>query len=252
MAFAVQSQTVLGQPIDRPEDIGRIATRVGYDSMDLLHAPHTWSGIEMALWTCWAERSGRASVAPAGVSGLLQEAAVRIPIVRRHAGRDTAGGSRRARPRLHGSQVRLGSDRTRAGADQDTDQLVAAREGLGSDGVLFVDVGQIWGNDVEAAAARLPALEAARATWLEEPFSAHALEAYSALSGRSKQVRLAGGEAAHNFHMARHLIDYGGVRFIQIDTGRIGGIGPAKQVADYAVAHGVTFVVPHVHVSSRA
>jgi L-alanine-DL-glutamate epimerase-like enolase superfamily enzyme len=42
--------------------------------------------------------------------------------------------------------------------------------------------------------------------------------------------------------MARHLIDYGGVSFIQIDTGRIGGIGPAKQVADYAVAHGVTFV----------
>jgi L-alanine-DL-glutamate epimerase-like enolase superfamily enzyme len=42
--------------------------------------------------------------------------------------------------------------------------------------------------------------------------------------------------------MARHLIDYGGVGFIQIDTGRIGGIGPAKRVAEYAVAKGVTFV----------
>jgi L-alanine-DL-glutamate epimerase-like enolase superfamily enzyme len=42
--------------------------------------------------------------------------------------------------------------------------------------------------------------------------------------------------------MAQHLIDYGGVGFIQIDTGRIGGIGPAKRVADYAVAKGVTFV----------
>ena len=36
--------------------------------------------------------------------------------------------------------------------------------------------------------------------------------------------------------MARHLIDYGGVGFIQIDCGRIGGIGPAKKVADYAVS----------------
>jgi len=52
----------------------------------------------------------------------------------------------------------------------------------------------------------------------------------------------AGGEAAHNDHMARHLINCAGVGFIQIDTGRIGGIGPAKQFADYAVARGVMFV----------
>ena len=54
--------------------------------------------------------------------------------------------------------------------------------------------------------------------------------------------RLAAGEGSHNPYMARHLIDYGGVGFIQIDTGRIGGIGPAKAIADYAAARGVTFV----------
>jgi L-alanine-DL-glutamate epimerase-like enolase superfamily enzyme len=42
--------------------------------------------------------------------------------------------------------------------------------------------------------------------------------------------------------MARHLIDHGAVSTIQIDTGRIGGIGPAKAVADYAAARGVTYV----------
>ena len=55
-------------------------------------------------------------------------------------------------------------------------------------------------------------------------------------------MKLAGGEGAHNVYMAKHLIDYGGVGFIQIDCGRIGGIGPSKEVADYAVAKGVTFV----------
>ena len=55
-------------------------------------------------------------------------------------------------------------------------------------------------------------------------------------------MKLAGGEGAHNVDMAKHLIDYGGVGYIQIDCGRIGGIGPSKQVADYAVAKGVTFV----------
>jgi L-alanine-DL-glutamate epimerase-like enolase superfamily enzyme len=42
--------------------------------------------------------------------------------------------------------------------------------------------------------------------------------------------------------MAQHLIDYGKVSFLQIDTGRIGGIGLAKLAADYAVSKSVTFV----------
>ena len=41
---------------------------------------------------------------------------------------------------------------------------------------------------------------------------------------------------------ARNLIDYGGIGFVQIDAGRIGGITTAKQVADYAVTAGVQFV----------
>ena len=54
------------------------------------------------------------------------------------------------------------------------------------------------------------------------------------LRSRSGKVKLAGGEGAHNVHMARHLIDYGKIGFVQIDCGRIGGIGPAKLIADYA------------------
>jgi L-alanine-DL-glutamate epimerase-like enolase superfamily enzyme len=125
---------------------------------------------------------------------------------------------------------------------QDAEHFHAAREGLGADAILLVDVGQIFNEDVEAAAARLPALEAAGTRWLEEPFHASALHAYGALAKQCQGLRLAGGEGAHNVSMARHLIDYGGIGFVQIDCGRIGGIGPARQVADYAAAHGVTYV----------
>jgi L-alanine-DL-glutamate epimerase-like enolase superfamily enzyme len=62
------------------------------------------------------------------------------------------------------------------------------------------------------------------------------------LAKRPSAVKLAGGEAAHNIFMAKHTIDIGKVGFIQIDCGRIGGIGPAKQVAAYAVGKGVTYV----------
>jgi L-alanine-DL-glutamate epimerase-like enolase superfamily enzyme len=44
------ADAVLGQALDGPDDIARIAARVEYDSMDLLQAPHTFSGVEIALW----------------------------------------------------------------------------------------------------------------------------------------------------------------------------------------------------------
>ena len=55
-------------------------------------------------------------------------------------------------------------------------------------------------------------------------------------------MRLAGGEGAHDFWMARHMIDHAGIGFAQIDAGRIGGLTDAKRVADYASAKGVTYV----------
>jgi L-alanine-DL-glutamate epimerase-like enolase superfamily enzyme len=42
--------------------------------------------------------------------------------------------------------------------------------------------------------------------------------------------------------MARQMIDYAGIGYVQIDAGRIGGISVAKRVADYAHARGVTYV----------
>src|ERR1700760_909796 len=44
------SASVLGQNLEEPDDIKRMAADVGYNSMDLLQATHTWSGIEMAMW----------------------------------------------------------------------------------------------------------------------------------------------------------------------------------------------------------
>jgi L-alanine-DL-glutamate epimerase-like enolase superfamily enzyme len=123
----------------------------------------------------------------------------------------------------------------------------AAREGLGQGVTLLVDAGTVWGEDVAAAAARLPVLAECRAGWLEEPFVSGALHAYAALAQEARKrsdfvVKLAAGEGAHNPYMARHLIDHGGIGYVQIDTGRVGGITSAVEVARYAHAHGVTFV----------
>ena len=235
------SASVLGQRLDGPADIERIAALVAYQSMDLLQAAHTWSGVEMALW----DLLGQARAQPVWQMLGDRHSHAKTPYFSVLFGDTPAQTLERAR------QARASGFRAakfgwgpigQASAAIDREHFMAAREGLQADGVLLVDVGQIFARDVERAAERLPALQQAGALWLEEPFQASAYDSYRALSERSGSVRLAGGEGAHNLDMAVHLIDYGAVGYVQIDCGRIGGIGPAKAVADHAQARGVTYV----------
>src|SRR6266571_1261887 len=76
----------------------------------------------------------------------------------------------------------------RAGEAEDVALVRAAREGLGSDGPgdrgprLMVDAGVAWGEDAETAYARAVAFAPYHLTWLEEPLSPEAIEAYAALA----------------------------------------------------------------------
>ena len=235
------SVSVLGRDLNGPTDIAAIAADVAYNSMDVLQAAHTFSGIEMALW----DILGKARGEPVWKLLGYKASHAKTPYASLLFGDNPQHTLERARGAMQAGfkAAKFGWGPIGRGTpQQDADHFFAAREALGTDGILLVDVGQIFIDDVERAALRLDALQAAGAVWLEEPFHASALEEYAALAGRCTSVKLAGGEGAHNAYMARHLIDYGKVGFVQIDGGRIGGIGPAKQVADYAAARGVTYV----------
>ncbi len=235
------SAQVLGEDVSSPKDIARLAATIQWNCMDLLQAAHTWSGIEIALW----DLLGKQESVPVYKLLGYEKAYPKVPYASQLFGdtpQETLELCRSVRE-VGYRAVKCGwGPFGRGTIKDDADHLAAAREGIGPEGTLLIDAGQIFGEDVDAAAARLPYLEGVHATWLEEPFNGSAYEAYGALAKKSPKVRLAGGEAAHNVFMARHTIDYGGVGFIQIDCGRIGGIGPAKQVADYAVGKGGTYV----------
>ncbi|HEV2073835.1 MAG TPA: mandelate racemase/muconate lactonizing enzyme family protein [Thermomicrobiales bacterium] len=233
--------SVLGQPVDSVGDIRRIGDRVRTNSLDLLQADHTLSGIDMALW----DVLGKLHQVP--VYTLLGS-----PIA--HPKRPYASqlfGDTAAETFDLARQVRQdGYTAAKFGwgpfglgeVADDVEQMSAAREGLGPDAALMVDVGTVWADDVARAAERLDVLKRCDVTWLEEPFVTGAFDAYRTLAVQARPVALAAGEGCHNTWQARHLIDYASIGFVQIDAGRIGGITPAADVARYAEARGVAYV----------
>jgi L-alanine-DL-glutamate epimerase-like enolase superfamily enzyme len=234
-------EMVLGQRLDDPRDIARIAAEVRYKCMDLLQADHTFSGIEIALWDLLGKRLHEPVYRLLG----YETASPKLAYASQLFGDTPEETERRGRSAREAGYraVKFGWGNFGQGsAEDDEAHLEAARAGLGRDGELLVDAGQAFANDVAKAAARLPALARAGTMWFEEPFEADAYEAYGTLAARSPDVRLAGGEGCHTPAMARNLIDFGRIGFVQIDTGRIGGIGPAKAIADYVRDRGVTFV----------
>ncbi len=233
--------SVLGQRLDNVADIRRINALVRANSLDLLQADHTLFGVDMALW----DLLGRRLSEP--VYRLLgdQRAYPKLPYASVLFGDTPAETLAKAREiRAAGYRAaKFGWGPYGLGTPAaDADQVAAAREGLGDEGVLLVDAGTVWLDDVARAQERLPALQAAHATWLEEPFVSGATAAYAELAALAGPVRLAGGEGSHNPYMAMQMIDHAGIGYVQIDAGRIGGITSARQVAEYAHARSCHYV----------
>jgi L-alanine-DL-glutamate epimerase-like enolase superfamily enzyme len=235
------SESVLGQQLADPRDIARIRAAVQFNSMDLLQAPHTFSGIEIALWDALGKSLGEPVYRLLG----YKSAAPKLAYASQLFGEmpeETEARAKAAR-KAGFRAVKFGwVNYGRGTVEEDAAHVEAARAGMGDDAQVLIDAGQIFAQDVDRAAARIPALQQAGVLWLEEPFLPDALAAYGALAAISPKVKMAGGEGCHSSPMALNLMDFGKVGFIQIDTGRIGGIGPAKEVADHAVAKGVTYV----------
>lgn len=234
--------SVLGQKIETPEDIAEVVRQVRADSLDLLQASHTLSGIEIALWDLLGKARQEPIYTLLGFPAATDKTAYASALFSEDA-QHTLEKARSIRASGFRA-VKFGwGPFGRHGPQADADQVHAAREGLGDDGILLVDAGAIWVDDVDSAALRIPALLDAGALWLEEPFVSGALDAYRQLKQLcGERLELAGGEGAHDEYMAYHLIEHAGLGFVQIDAGRIGGISEARKVAVRAQEKGVQYV----------
>ena len=244
------SASVLGQTLDDPQDIRRINALVRANSFDLLQTDHTLSGVDVALWDLLARKRDEPVYRLLGYQRAFPKVAYASQLFGDNPQVTLGKAQGVARAGFRAAKFGWGPY-GRGTAAQDSDHVMAAREGLGPERMLLVDAGTVWGDDVAEAEKRLPSLEACGVLWLEEPFVCGALSAYKTLASRSGRLKLAGGEGCHDFHQAKNMIDFAGIGYVQVDAGRIGGITTAKAVADYAAQKAVQFV-NHTFTSSLA
>lgn len=230
-----------GKNIDSVEDIFRISAAVHENSLDLLQADHTLSGIDIALWDILGKKLNEPVYKLLGYKNSYPK----LPYASQLFGDSPEETFKKAKEaKVSGYKAikfgwgTFGKD----GLDNDISQLIAAREGVGDNINLMIDAGTAWGENVASAQERLHCLHKIDAYWLEEPFINGALEPYKKLSESNPKVALAGGEGCNNFVQAQAMMDFAGLKFIQIDAGRIGGITVAKRVADLAQDKNITYV----------
>jgi L-alanine-DL-glutamate epimerase-like enolase superfamily enzyme len=234
--------SVLGEELNSPSDIERIARKVKEISFyGIIQSDLTFSGVEIALW----DLLGRAKEVPVYQLLGYKKAEPKLPYASVLFG-DTPEETRKKAVAMRTSgfsAIKFGwGPYGHVSVEIDAAHVLAAREGIGSDAYLMVDAGTVFDEDLDAASKRLKDLADAQVTWFEEPVSAAAVSLYKKLSLINPSVRLAGGEGAHNAFQAEDLIANGGIGYIQIDTGYIGGIAPAFRVANFAKERGVQFV----------
>lgn len=235
------SASVIGQTLDSVDDIRRIGDLVRAQSLDLLQADHTLSGIDIALWDLLGKKLNEPVWKLLGYSHSFAKQPYASVLFGDTPVETFEKAKRIAKAGFKAAKFGWGPFGAST-PEADRDQLQAARQGLGNDGYLLVDAGTVWNTNLDAARRRLAYLKEVRAHWLEEPFVSGALTEYRQLSTESGSVGMAGGEGCHNYFMAKHMIDHAGLSFVQIDAGRIGGISVAKDVADYADQHQIKYV----------
>ena len=235
------SYSVEGMDINCIKDIENISAAVYQNSLDLLQADHTVSGINIALWDLLGKKMNEPVYKLLG----YKKAYPKLPYASQLFGdtpQETFNKAQAARSSGY-KAVKFGwGPFGKADVESDVAHLNAAREGVGESVHLMIDAGTAWVEDVTKAQQRLNALRSVNTYWLEEPFCNMALDSYKRLSDSLPAVALAGGEGCNNFHQAQAMVQNAGLKFIQIDAGRIGGISVAKRVVDLAQERKISYV----------
>jgi L-alanine-DL-glutamate epimerase-like enolase superfamily enzyme len=222
-----------------------LRAKAGAYALDIEQLDHAVAGADIALWDLVGKHLGEPVYRLLGQDTSLPK----TPYASVLFG-DTPAETRQIAERIRKQGYRAAKfgwgPMGKVSLENDVALVAAAREGLGPDARLMVDAGVVWVDDDDAAYQRAIRFADYGITWLEEPLSSEEVGAYRRLSDRVKAngvpVKIAGGEGADFYRAADDLMTNGGLDFVQIDVGRIGGITPADRVCHRARELGVQYV----------
>jgi L-alanine-DL-glutamate epimerase-like enolase superfamily enzyme len=243
--------SIIGANLNNLEDVKLIIHNVKQKSLMIAQTPHTFSGIEVAILDLLAKKEEIPIYQLIGYSKANSRVAY-ASVLFGNSPQETLEIGKNLKEKKFRA-VKYGWQNFGLNLNDDKNHIAAAREGLGNDIELMVDVGAIWGNNIDAALERVNILKDAKITWLEEPFYSDAYYEYSELAKKS-DLPLAGGESCHSVESAQNMIRYGKVKFIQIDAGIAGGILAGKEICNFAENNNVQYVnhtfTSHLQLSS--
>ena len=182
---------------ETPDDIRRIGDLVRANSLDLLQADHTLSGIDMALWDLLGKRLGEPVYGLLGYEQRIPEDARTPRMLFGDTPRRPAEGAQVRGRRLSRGEVRLGA--VSAGERSRRMPIRCGRpRGTGGGRDAAGGRGHSWRDDVDAAAQRLTRLKSLRERGWRSRSSPGRLSSTSASPHRLARSKLAGGEGCHN------------------------------------------------------
>lgn len=238
--------SLIGETLERPDDVVRLSEKVLRNGLDIQQIQHAYSGAEIALWDVIGQQLDMPVYRLlAEISGTSDVAHPKLPYASVLFG-DTPEATYHIASGLREQGYRAAKfgwgPMGKFGEANDIALVRSAREGMGPDAQIMIDAGVVWGTDYETAYNRAEAFAEFSPTWLEEPLAPDAIDAYGALTEKHPSVPIAAGEGSSIYRMAEDLIVNGGIQFVQIDAGRIGGIMPSFQVRRLAEQHGIQYV----------
>lgn len=128
------------------------------------------------------------------------------------------------------------------GPDSDEERVAIAREILGDEVELLVDINSNYTYDL--ALESMERLAPYRIGWVEEPLSPADFSGYGRLRTRAR-LPIATGEALYTVFDFKTLVDAGGVDILQPDLSLCGGFWQGRKIAELAHANHLR-LSPHV------
>ncbi len=116
------------------------------------------------------------------------------------------------------------------------------REEIGPSRRLMMDANQCW--DVGEAIRQMKALARFDPSWIEEPTSPDDVLGHAAIARAIAPIGVATGEVCQNRVIFKQLLQANAIKFLQVDSCRIGGVNEALAVLLMAAKFGVA-VCPH-------